>query len=172
MSYEDPNRYQESISANNDTPLTLLERLNCVRQLVFSRTRLEARLLWNKIFQKEDEELGWLLNPYKESWTNKDQESNFTLLTTFSRNTKSNRQDNSHDGGYQSRRFALDERPANGKEAKTFGEKAIQVARYMGMGVYMTSTAFPSPMVPFNDTNLYDETVYSPQNVYTMSKIW
>ena len=58
-------------------------------------------------------------------------------------------------------------------ERRSMTETALEYARYMGMGVYMTSTSFPSPFYPANDSALYDETFGGgPQNVYTMSKIW
>lgn len=49
---------------------------------------------------------------------------------------------------------------------KSFGESALQVARYMGMGVYMTSTSFPSPFLPVNDACLFDEAIFYPQSLY------
>lgn len=56
---------------------------------------------------------------------------------------------------------------------KSFKDNAMEFARYMGMGVYMTSTAFPSPFLPVNDTNLYNsDATYYERNLYTMSKIW
>lgn len=58
------------------------------------------------------------------------------------------------------------------EEKKSFTDSAFEIARYMGMGVYMTSTSFPSPFLPANDTNMYDENFYGQQNVYSMSKIW
>lgn len=58
------------------------------------------------------------------------------------------------------------------EEKKSFTESALEIARYMGMGVYMTSTSFPSPFMPVNDNNIYEERFYGPQNVYSMSKIW
>ena len=58
------------------------------------------------------------------------------------------------------------------KEKESYTNTAIRIARYMGMGVYMTSTAFPSPLMPLDDNHLYDENYFGPQNIYTMSKIW
>lgn len=58
------------------------------------------------------------------------------------------------------------------KDTKTFYETALEVARYMGEGVYMTSSAFPSPFMPANDTRIFSEDYCPPQTVYTMSKVW
>lgn len=159
-----------------------MERLNCVRQLVFSRTRLEFRLLWNKIFHKEDEELGWLLNPYKRS---QDDYRDATMMETLGRNVDGPSYQYSFDefrGNFKGEGVTIYNRSVAKKgdrnnktkkgEKKSFAETALQVARYMGMGVYMTSTAFPSPLMPVDDNHLYDENYFGPQNIYSMSKIW
>ena len=57
------------------------------------------------------------------------------------------------------------------RDDKTLGEKAIEYARYMGMGVYMTSSSFPSPFYPVNDGAIYD-IMYGNQNYYAMSRLW
>jgi len=145
---------------------------------VFSRTKLEFRIIWNKIFQKEDEELGWLLSPYRQSSNGEP-----TMMTSFNKNVE-----DGYDYGYDdvSRVFGREkvtiynrgvarksDTRRKKREQKSLGENALQIARYMGMGVYMTSTSFPSPFLPINDTNLYgDEIYYNPKNVYTMSKLW
>lgn len=134
---------------------------------MFSRTRLEFRLLWNKLFQKDDEELGWLLNPYRQST------SDATMMSSFNKNTEDS-------GGFGRESVTIHNLGLTKKgdsrrkqEKKSFGEGALEVARYMGMGVYMTSTSFPSPFLPINDANIFDESRYDgPQNVYAMSKIW
>lgn len=145
---------------------TLIERLNCVKQLVFARTRLEFRLIWNKLFQKEDEELGWLLNPHKSY-------DNATPMTTFARNFDS---DSYH---YDDAKASLEgvtihnqsvtKKTHSKKEKKSFYDTAIQVARYMGMGVYMTSTAFPSPLRPIPDGHYYDE--YYDEHYYGLNSV-
>lgn len=59
------------------------------------------------------------------------------------------------------------------KPEKTTKEKLIQLARDIGMGVTMTSTAFPSPFYPVNDNALYTETIVGDTvHTYTMSRIW
>lgn len=164
----------------------MYERLGYVKQLVFSRTKLEFRLLWNKVFQREDEELGWLLSPYRSS-------GNSTMMSQLNRNTDGNDYSTaSYQYGYDdvSGSFgrekvtiynrSVSKRPnrkgrKQKEEKKTFTENALQYAKYMGMGVYMTSTSFPSPFFPVNDTNLYnynEPNYYYEKNVYTMSKIW
>lgn len=158
-----------------------MERLGYVKQLVFSRTRLEFRLLWNKVFQKEDEELGWLLNPYRQS-SGRDCEA--TMMSSFNRNTEQGYQQfDFHEASsvYGREKVTIYNRGVSRKaetrkrrEKKSFKDNAIQIARYMGMGVYMTSTSFPSPFFPVNDTNIYhyDETSYASQSVYSLSRIW
>jgi hypothetical protein len=163
------------------SPRTFLDRLSYVRQLVFSKTKLEFRLLWNKIFQKDDEELGWLLNPYRQNGR-----TNATMMSSFSKNdpeasyqcdfdtvrdTFGRERVTIHSRGLakksdrrRKRRSATDE---------TLGDKAIKYARYMGMGVYITSTSFPSPFFPVNDCAIYDEKLYyNNHNSYAMSKVW
>lgn len=159
-----------------------MERLSCVKQLVFSRTRLEFRLIWNKIFQKEDEEVNWLLNPYKA------REDGFeaTPMTTFSRNFDSS---STYQYGYDDVKSALGRdrvtsfhrgivkkslKQKKKKQPTTYTERAIQIARYMGMGVYMTSTAFPSPMLPFNENHIFNEDNFytSQHGQYLMTRYW
>lgn len=141
----------------------LLERLGYFKQLVFSKTRLEFRLLWNKVFQKEDEELGWLLNPYRQS---SGRNCEATMMSSFNKNfEESYQQFDFHEvsGVYGREKVTIYNRGVAKKantrkrheEKKSFTESAIQLARYMGMGVYMTSTSFPSPFLPVNDTNIY-----------------
>lgn len=152
----------------------MIERLNCVKKLVFTRTRLEFRLLWNKIFQKQDEELGWLLNPYKQS-------KNATMMSTFSRNFDGPSYQYDYDkfkdslGGPEKvtiyNRGIAKKSDHTDKDDRSFADKALQIARYMGMGVYMTSSAYPSPLRPIDDEHLYDENYYGPTNYY-MSRIW
>lgn len=133
------------------------------------------------MFQKEDEELGWLLNPYRQSSS---RNCEATMMSSFNKNVEeSYQQFDFHETSnvYGREKVTIyhrgvakkaDTRKRN-EEKKTFTENAIQLARYMGMGVYMTSTSFPSPFFPVNDTNIYhDETYYTPQNIYGLSKIW
>lgn len=129
-----------------------MERLNCVKQLVFARTRLEFRLIWNKIFQKNDDELGWLLNPQA------------TQMTSFTRNFDNT----STSYGYDNIQSITTTKKSPSNK-KSFSDTAIQVARYMGMGVYMTSAAFPSPMPPLNEKYFYEE---YPENIYTINRVW
>lgn len=142
-----------------------MERLGYVKQLVFSKTKLEFRLLWNKVFQKEDDELGWLLNPYKQSRTR----GNATMMTSFGKNMEDSYQfgydDVSSSFGREkvtvynrglARKGDTRKRKA---EEKSFTDSAIEVARYMGMGAYLTASYFPSPFYPVNDTHIYDESV-------------
>lgn len=135
--------------------------------------------MWNKVFQREDEELGWLLNPYRQR-NGADPEA--TMMSSFNKNV-----DNSYQYGYDDVSSSLgrervtiyhrgvvkksDSRRKK-KEEKSFTESALQIARYMGMGVYMTSSSFPSPFMPVNETHIYDENYCQPQTVYTMSRIW
>lgn len=157
-----------------------MQRITYVKQLIFSKTRLEFRLLWNKIFQKEDEELGWLLNPYKQANGSR---VDATMMSSFNKNND----DSSYQYGYDdvsgvfgrervtiyNRGIAKkSDRRKKREDNRTLGEKALDIARYMGMGVYMTSTAFPSPFLPVNDTNLHDDSVYGMHNTYRMSKMW
>lgn len=146
---------------------------------MFSRTKLEFRLIWNKIFQKEDEELGWLLNPYNSG-------GDATPMTTFTQNFDGS---STYQARYEDVRAGLGREKVtiystsiskktpknkqNKKDKETYTETAIKIARYMGMGVYMTSTAFPSPFAPFNENHMYDDYYSNPtNNVYSMSKIW
>ena len=156
-----------------------MDRLGYVRQLVFSKTRLEFRLLWNKIFQREDEELGWLLSPYR-SQARQDAHTTAPFGTNIG---------DSYQYGYDqvqsslgrervtlynrgvAKKSDLRRKRRREPEKKPFGERALEIARYMGMGVYMTSTAFPSPFFPVNETTVYDETVYGKPN-FSMSKVW
>lgn len=57
-------------------------------------------------------------------------------------------------------------------ENKSLADSALEYARYMGMGVYMTSTAFPSPYLPVSDNTIYEDTFYSQQNMYGKSRLW
>lgn len=61
-------------------------------------------------------------------------------------------------------------------EKKSLKQSALEIARYMGMGVYMTSTSFPSPFFPVNENHFHQgETFYtspSSQTEYSMSKLW
>lgn len=160
-------------------PRTLVERLGYVKQLIFSKTKLEFRLLWNKIFTKEDEELGWLLNPYRQNSGRTDA----TMMASFNKNAEE-----SYQYGYDQVRGTFgrekvtiynrgvakkrDTRRKRKEEKKSLTDTALDIARYMGMGVYMTSTSFPSPFLPVNDINVCEGTYYGPQNLYSMSKIW
>ena len=101
-------------------------------------------------------------------------------MASFNKNT-----DNSYQYGYEHVSSALgrekvtiynrgvakksDTRRRRREEKKTLADQALEIARYMGMGVYMTSTSFPSPFMPPNDTTIYDNT-YGPQ--FSMSKVW
>lgn len=137
--------------------------------------------MWNKIFQKEDEELGWLLNPYRQA-----QAADATMMSSFNKNVDDSYQYDYDDVGsvFGRERVTIhnrgvakksDRRRRRRRETnKSLSEKAIQYARYMGMGVYMTSTAFPSPFMPVNDAAIHDETnIYGEQqNIYSMSKLW
>lgn len=156
-----------------------MERLGYVRQLVFSKTRLEFRLLWNKIFQKEDEELGWLLNPYRQA----QRQGDATMMSSFNKSDP----ETSYQYGYDNVGSVLgrervtiynrgltkktDRSRRRRQDNKTMGDRALEYARYMGMGVYITSTSFPSPFLPVNDCNIYEENYYS-HNSYAMSKVW
>lgn len=149
-----------------------------MKQLIFSKTRLEFRLLWNKIFQKEDEELGWLLNPYRQAGS----KAEATMMSSFNKNDEDSYQYAYDDvsGALGRERVTIysrsiarkSDRRRKREDNRTLGDKALEIARYMGMGVYMTSTSFPSPFLPVNDTNLFDSSVYGVHNTYTMSKIW
>lgn len=159
---------------------TLLERLGYVKQLVFSRTKLEFKLLWNKVFQKEDDELSWLLNPYGQSTSR----AQATMMTSFNRNTEDSYQYSYDDvSKFMGREKVTiynrgivrkgDVSHKKKEEKKSFTDNALEIARYMGMGAYMTSTSLPSPFFPVNDHYLYvDETIYEPQNMYSIGKIW
>lgn len=138
------------------------------------------KLLWNKVFQKEDDELGWLLDPYKQSSSHLDA----TMMTSFGKNFEASYQCNFDDAstsvGGRAERVTIYTRGIlkrgdtykKKEETKSMIDNAFQIARYMGMGVYMTSSAFPSPFLPVNDANMYDETFYGPQNMHTVNKIW
>lgn len=176
----DRDTFEDSMLYNSDRPMTLVERLGYVKQLVFSRTKLEFRILWNKIFQKEDEELGWLLNPYQQS-------ANRTEATMMASFNKLGEEDsyqfgyNDVSGVYGRERVTIynrgvakksDTNSRRKEDKKSLTDSALDIARYMGMGVYMTSTSFPSPFLPVNDTNMYEEDFLGPRNLYSMSKIW
>jgi len=136
-------------------------------------------LLWNKIFQKEDEELGWLLNPYRRGGGT----TEATMMSSFNKNYE----EASYQYAYEDIRGTLgrekvtihsrgiakkSDRRRKKENNQTMSEKALEIARYMGMGVYMTSSAFPSPFYPVNDTRLNDEVIYGMHNTYVMSKLW
>ena len=146
-----------------------------------SKTRLEFRLLWNKIFQREDEELGWLLNPYKQG----DDKLDATMMSSLHRNFDGDvsYQYNYHDVKSSLGRESVtihsrglarkgDSRRKRREDNRSLGEKALDIARYMGMGVYMTSTSFPSPFLPVNDTRIYEDNYYGHHQTYTMSRLW
>lgn len=187
----DQDSFGESLTYDPDRSMTLVERLGYVKQLLFSRTKLEFRILWNKIFQKDDEELGWLLNPYRQSSTRRD---DATMMAAFSAGDSYQYNYDDVSGTFGRERVTIhnrglarrsDARKKRQRDNRTLGEKALQVARYMGMGVYMTTSAFPSPFMPVNDLDLYDTKSYCYNQeskyqtnaneyytAYTMSKIW
>lgn len=158
-----------------------MERLSYVRQLFMSKTKLEFRLLWNKIFQKEDEELGWLLNPYRQ----RNGTNDATMMSSFNKNDCENSYQYSYDSSTLGReRVTIHNRGVARKsdsrrrkrhreDSKTFGDKALDYARYMGLGVYITSTSFPSPFAPMNDCAIYGEQNYYYQpSSFPNSKLW
>jgi hypothetical protein len=138
-------------------------------------------LLWNKIFQRQDEELGWLLNPYRQNG-----QANATMMSSFNKDDPEASYQCDFDtvsGVFGRERVTIHNRGLAKKSDRrrrrrhendeTLSDKALRYARYMGMGVYITSTSFPSPFYPVNDCAIYDENLYyDNHNSYSMSRVW
>lgn len=120
---------------------SLVEQFSYLKQLIF-------KTLWNRLFQKEEDELAWLLDPHRAG----NHRFEATVMTSFNKNIEES--------------VVLYNRRRDVEPKKSFGESALEVARYMGMGVYMTSTSFPSPFLPVNDACLFDEAIFDPRGLY------
>lgn len=60
-----------------------------------------------------------------------------------------------------------DSRRRRKEEKKSIGQSVLEIARCMGMGVYMTSSSFPSPFLPCNDLNMYQDE----HSAYSLARI-
>lgn len=128
-----------------------------LKQLIFSKSRAEFRIIWNKIFRTSDDELGWLLNPY-----NRD----INQMTRLKNNGQTTYQHNYSDlAAGNVTIFNRRMRQIEHKKTRTMKKKFLKIARYMGTGAYMTSSAFPSPFLPSNDYSFAD-------NRCELTKIW
>lgn len=129
----------------SDNSMSLRDGLGYVKQLVLN---FDFRSFWRRMFRKDEDELSWLLNPHEA-----------TMMASFNKNVEESYQ--------QGEKVTLYRRgvPGSNKkskrrqdaEKKTYGESAFEIAKYMGMGVYMTTTSFPSPFLPVNDLMHYDD---------------
>lgn len=164
----------------------MYEKILAFKELLFSKTRLEFRLIWRRIFQTDDQEVEWLLDPRRS-------EHEANLLASFNRNYEDGYQYNydtvsSHLGRERvtiyNRGVAKKADLKKQKSTKsTFKESVIRTARDMGMGVQMCSSmtnhlAFPAPYLyaPFaSNQQIFDATLEG-RNMYDSSalslKVW